>query len=52
MYLLYDVITLCFAEIIFTPAELASGTKNRLPIYYGADGLVAGINESAPETRP
>jgi hypothetical protein len=49
MYLLYDVLTLGIAEVVFTPAELMSGQKNRLPVYYGPDGLVAGINETAPE---
>ena len=49
MYLLYDVFTIGFAEIVFTPAELSTGTTIRLPIYYGPDGLVAGINETAPE---
>ncbi|HJT19435.1 MAG TPA: hypothetical protein VJ746_03130 [Nitrospira sp.] len=51
-YFLYDAITLCFAEIVFTPAELATGIKTRVPIYYGADGLVAGVNETAPEAAP
>jgi len=49
MYLLYDVLTIGIAEIIFTPAELMTGEKKRLPIYYGVDGRVAGINETAPE---
>lgn len=49
MYLLYDVLTIGIAEVIFTPAELMTGEKKRLPIYYGVDGRVAGINETAPE---
>ncbi len=49
MYLIYDVLTIGIAEIIFTPAELMTGEKKRLPIYYGVDGRVAGINETAPE---
>jgi len=49
MYLLYDVLTIGLAEVIFTPAELMTGEKKRLPIYYGVDGRVAGINETAPE---
>jgi hypothetical protein len=48
-YLLYDVLTIGIAEIILTPAELMTGEKKRLPIYYGVDGRVAGINETAPE---
>jgi Curli production assembly/transport component CsgG len=49
MYLIYDVLTIGIAEILFTPAELMTGEKKRLPIYYGVDGRVAGINETAPE---
>jgi hypothetical protein len=49
MYLIYDLVTLGIAEIILTPAELMTGEKKRLPIYYGVDGRVAGINEIAPE---
>ncbi|MBI3807400.1 MAG: hypothetical protein HY281_07780 [Nitrospirae bacterium] len=49
LYLLYDVLTIGIAEVIFTPAELMIGEKKRLPIYYGVDGRVAGINETAPE---
>ena len=49
LYLLYDVLTIGIAEVIFTPAELMTGEKKRLPIYYGVDGRVAGINETAPE---
>ena len=49
MYLLYDVLTIGFSEIIFTPAELISGRTQSLPIYYGPDGQVVGINETAPE---
>jgi len=49
LYLLYDLLTIGIAEIIFTPAELMTGEKKRLPIYYGVDGRVAGINETAPE---
>jgi hypothetical protein len=49
MYLIYDVLTIGISEIIFTPAELMTGEKKRLPIYYGVDGRVAGINETAPE---
>jgi len=49
VYLLYDLLTIGIAEIIFTPAELMTGEKKRLPIYYGVDGRVAGINETAPE---
>ena len=48
-YLLYDVLTIGIAEVIFTPAELMTGEKKRHPIYYGVDGRVAGINETAPE---
>lgn len=49
LYLVYDVLTIGIAEIIFTPAELMIGKTNRLPIYYGVDGRVTGINETAPE---
>ena len=49
LYLLYDLLSIGIAEIIFTPAELMTGEKKRLPIYYGVDGRVAGINETAPE---
>jgi hypothetical protein len=49
LYLVYDVLTIGIAEIIFTPAELMIGKTNRLPIFYGVDGRVAGINETAPE---
>jgi hypothetical protein len=49
LYLLYDLLTIGIAEVIFTPAELMTGEKKRLPIYYGVDGRVAGINETAPE---
>ena len=49
LYLMYDVLSIGIAEIILTPAELMIGEKKRLPIYYGVDGLVAGINETAPE---
>ena len=49
VYLLYDLLTIGIAEVIFTPAELMTGEKKRLPIYYGVDGRVAGINETAPE---
>jgi hypothetical protein len=48
MYLIYDVVTIGISEVIFTSAELMTGEKKRLPIYYGADGNVAGINETAP----
>jgi len=49
MYLIYDLLTIGIAEIVLTPAELMTGEKKRLPIYYGVDGRVAGINEIAPE---
>jgi hypothetical protein len=52
VHILYDAITFGFYEIIATPAEAMLGEKRRLPIYYGADSLVAGINETAPETQP
>lgn len=48
-YLFLDLTTIGLAEIALTPAELMTGTTTRLPIYYGPDGLVAGINETAPE---
>lgn len=50
MYLIYDVFTFGISEVVFTAAELMTGEKKRLPVYYGADGRVAGINETAPET--
>jgi TolB-like protein len=50
MYLIYDIFTFGISEVVFTPAELMTGEKKRLPIYYGSDGHVAGINETAPET--
>ncbi|HJT20784.1 MAG TPA: FlgO family outer membrane protein [Nitrospira sp.] len=49
MYLIYDIFTFGISEIVFTAAELMTGENKRLPIYYGADGRVAGINETAPE---
>jgi hypothetical protein len=49
LYLIDDVLTGGIAEIVFTPAELMTGEKQRLPIYYGVDGRVAGINETASE---
>ncbi len=52
VHLLYDVFTIGFWELIGTPVEATRGEKRRLPIYYGPDGLVAGINEYAPETPP
>jgi len=52
VHLLYDFFTIGFWEIIGTPVEATRGEKRRLPIYYGPDGLVAGINEYAPDTPP
>jgi len=49
-YFLYDLLTLGFAEPLLTIGEFVRSEKHRLPIYYGPDGRVAGINETAPET--
>ena len=51
-FLLLDILTLFLYEIFFTIGELARGNKERVPIHYGPDGLVAGINETAPDAPP
>ncbi len=50
--LLSDAYTLGGYELFWLFGLLTQDDKRRLPIYYGSDGRVAGINETAPETPP
>ncbi len=49
--LLIDFYSLGFYELVWSIRELTQD-RSRLPIYFGPDGRVAGINETAPETPP
>lgn len=46
-----DFYTLGFHELVWSIRELTQD-RSRLSIYFGPDGRVAGINETAPETPP
>jgi hypothetical protein len=49
--LLIDFYTLGFYELVWSIRELTQD-RSRLSIYFGPDGRVAGINETAPEIPP
>jgi hypothetical protein len=50
--LVSDLYTLGGYELFWLIGQFTRGDERRLPIYYGPDGRVAGINETAPEIPP
>ena len=47
-----DAYTLGVYEFFWLVGQFTHSDERRLPIYFGPDGRVAGINETAPETPP
>jgi Caspase domain len=45
-----DLLTYGGYELVWSVQQLMRADKRRLPVYYGPDGLVAAINETAPAT--